>query len=446
MPSFPDENEEKAFYDQSGDARTMTRRLVSLIENRLANILRTRLRADDAALNAMLGNAGYLQSFEAKILIAYLIRAIQPDLYRDLLTLNQLLNLLIPQVEPISFDNSEVANLIEKLHALRVYRELYESKADRWSSATATERTRTFILQNELADRRSQLRLCVRFYLDLLAKEDRSSHESQGTADTKKNSFVSEYPKKVANFETLTLAACRISHHSGDRRADGKAWWATVLFTRLCTIAVSILKITPHSSYFDRNLDNWDFGSVAALVRNVLECYFTFFYLSVEEVPDEEWKARITIMHLRDNISRLDLFRALDPNVDSSGYDKHTADLHSRLASNTFFMSLPEKQRLHFLKGQSALMLSQDEILLRMKEDVPNFRAMYRLFSAHVHSTPLAFYRTGEKDRGRGLENEVEKAYIGIALDFVSHYVQRGSRELVTIFPDLAQFLRSTTE
>jgi len=84
--------------------------------------------------------------------------------------------------------------------------------------------------------------------------------------------------------------------------------------------------------------------------------------------------------------------------------------------------------------------------LLRMKEDVPNFRAMYRLFSAHVHSTPLAFYRTGEKDRGRGLENEVEKAYIGIALDFVSHYVQRGSRELVTIFPDLAQFLRSTTE
>lgn len=69
-------------------------------------------------------------------------------------------------------------------------------------------------------------------------------------------------------------------------------------------------------------------------------------------------------------------------------------------------MTFPEKQRNRFLKGGSAVFLSQDQILERLGVEVGYFRGLYRFFSSHVHSFPLAFYRMSERDQGRGVKSE----------------------------------------
>jgi hypothetical protein len=140
-------------------------------------------------------------------------------------------------------------------------------------------------------------------------------------------------------------------------------------------------------------------------------------------------------MHLRDNVSRSQMLRAWKPEMDSAGFDKHTTDLCARLLSNSFFSSLPEKQQKNLLKGESAMLLSQDKIVIRMGDASTDFRGMYRFLSAQVHSTPLAWYRMAAQNRGRGVENEIEKGYIALTVDYVCQFVLRASHEMVGIFP-----------
>ncbi len=56
-------------------------------------------------------------------------------------------------------------------------------------------------------------------------------------------------------------------------------FYASVLFTRLCVIAISLEKLLT-----TKKTDHWDYASVASLTRNILECYLTFFYLCIDSV------------------------------------------------------------------------------------------------------------------------------------------------------------------
>jgi len=451
MPKFADENEEKSFYDQSGDDRTVAFRLAKIVEDRLTGALQIAIPPNEALADLLFKPHAPLGSFEAKILAAYAVTLIGEDVFKDLAIVSQILRAF--DDVGATFDSAPIANHIESLKALDVHRQIHRTKANSAENASRADRLLAFILEGELENRKSQFKLCMRFYLNLLtsnppsaAPKTRGDGEATGTAGgaEAERHFVSKYYENVRAFEVIVGKATRISYHSGGRQASGKQWWAASLFTRLCVISGSILVLTPGSSFASEKLDHWDFGSVASLVRNLIECYLTFFYLCIEEVIEAEWKARITVMHLRDNVSRLQMFRALDPKMESAGHDAHTADLHNRLRNNSFFMAMPESQRKRFLKGDSALLLSQDEIVTRMGDDVSTFRGTYKFLSAQVHSTPMAFYRTGEHDRGRGVESAVEKGYIAMALALAGKYVLRAARDMVGVFPDLGPLLGDT--
>jgi hypothetical protein len=69
------------------------------------------------------------------------------------------------------------------------------------------------------------------------------------------------------------------------------------------------------------------------------------------------------------------------------------------------------------LRGEQASILKQDEILQRMGAEPAHWRGLYRFFSSHAHSFPLAYYRMAEHGRGHGFENYVDKGYMGGALE-----------------------------
>jgi hypothetical protein len=451
MPEFIDKSEEASFYDQSGDDRSIMKRLVKMVEDRLAQALQVAILPSEIGTHLLFDSDGPLGNFDAKIRAARALSLIAEDVFEDL----GIVNKIVKAFEDVgmTFESQLIADYIESLKALDVHRQLYLTDTVLAENASRVDRLEASILDFELDDRKSQFRLCMRFYINLLAKfvpsasrgiyEDRNG---EGSADNDGHEFVAGYSEKVKAFEALVSTATSISYNSGGRQASGKQWWAASLFTRLCTMSVSILMLVPRSSFASRKLDHWDFGSLAPLVRNLMECYLTFFYLCIEEVDEIEWKARITIMHLRDNLSRLQLFQAFNTHTDTAGYDAHAADLRNRLLNNAFFMLLPEKQRKRFLKGDVALLLSQDEIVTRMGGDVSTFRGIYKFFSAQVHSTPMAFYRTGRHNRGRGLENVVEKKYIAMALDYAGEYVLRATREMVGLFPDLKALIGEDTK
>ena len=106
-------------------------------------------------------------------------------------------------------------------------------------------------------------------------------------------------------------------------------------------------------------------------------------------------------MHLRNNSSRRQMFQEWDPQADTSGYDAHNSDLTSRLLSNPFFMAMPAGQRAHLLRGNSAVMLTQDEILQRMglsSETLRHFRGSTGYCQrrcTRLHSRSIELVRSG---------------------------------------------------
>jgi hypothetical protein len=71
-------------------------------------------------------------------------------------------------------------------------------------------------------------------------------------------------PKYIAAVEH----AIAISHKTAGHPADSsRQYWASVLFTRLCSAAISILHICPGSPANTAGT-HWDFSSLAPLVRS----------------------------------------------------------------------------------------------------------------------------------------------------------------------------------
>jgi len=138
-------------------------------------------------------------------------------------------------------------------------------------------------------------------------------------------------------------------------------------------------------------------------------------------------------------MARKKMFERLGSCEQVEGFEKQAQELRGRLLKNHHFLSLPEKKRKELLKGNNHYLHSQDELIGRMGENPNTFRFVYEFLSAQVHTLPLGFYRSGDKGRGRGLENPVERRYICLILDDVRMYVLRGIRELIVFFPDISQ-------
>jgi hypothetical protein len=249
------------------------------------------------------------------------------------------------------------------------------------------------------------------------------------------------YREARAAFAEHTKRAKLVSEGAaGIYTEDGKTFWASVLFTRLAVTAQSVLRMAPRTAPVPDRFAHWDFSAIASLTRNLAECYFVFFYLCIGETPgEEEWLTRLNLIQLRDNAARRQMFCDWNPkDPQLAGFDGHHDDLTQKLRSKKFFQALSEKRQIDLLKGNRALLLTQDEILERMGAKGSGFRGLYRLLSAHTHSTPLAFYRMSE-GRGCGVENPTDKVEMSIALQMASAFLERAIAEMLRIFPEAEQ-------
>jgi Family of unknown function (DUF5677) len=250
------------------------------------------------------------------------------------------------------------------------------------------------------------------------------------------------YRQARAAFTDCIKTAKLVSESSaGIYTEDGKKFWASVLFTRLVVSAHSVLRMAPRTAPIPNRLAHWDFSAVASLTRNLAECYFVFFYLSVDKTPGEdEWLTRLNLIQLRDNTARRQMFHDWNPDDPQlAGFTRYHDDLAQKLRSRKFFQALPEKRQVELLKGDRALLLNQDEIIERMGEKREEFRGLYRLLSAHTHSTPMAFYRMAEDGRGAGVENPIDKGEMAVALQVATGFLERATTEMLKIFPEAQQ-------
>ncbi|MCG7945326.1 MAG: DUF5677 domain-containing protein [Candidatus Thiodiazotropha taylori] len=237
---------------------------------------------------------------------------------------------------------------------------------------------------------------------------------------------MSDYKEIYNDFQVILEDCKRLSiENAGVSSPTSAHYYASLIFTKLCTSGVTTLSICPSPSKVGKNA-HWDCASVASLTRGIIETYLVFFYLCVEESDPKEWEARRRLLNLHDHMSRLKMFRVMEgADNQVAQFERYTDEVKSDLEKTDYFKSLTSKQKMHYLKGNNAFFKSQDELIESSGGNVDDFRFMYRFLSNHTHSYPMGFYRMAESGRGTGVESEVEIEYTGMCLSWAGLYLTK---------------------
>lgn len=230
----------------------------------------------------------------------------------------------------------------------------------------------------------------------------------------------SEYLERLEQYSDVVAHCLEISRQYGGYAAPtSQHAWASILFTALCTRAVSLAFLAPYSKWAKRDFEHWDFASVANVARTIMEIRLNFFYLCIEKCSCEEWECRWNMFNLHDCRSRKELLNAIPNNQeDIAGFDEQITELINRLRNNAFFTQLPKSLQNKVINGGKAHLSTLEEIAVRAGIELDHFRMFWKLMSSHVHSLPMSFYRMANNERGSGIQTEVEEGYTIILLSF----------------------------
>jgi len=204
--------------------------------------------------------------------------------------------------------------------------------------------------------------------------------------------------------------------HAGERR-----YWSSILLVRVCLTTRSLMRLCPDLDFPDPIM-HWDFASAASITRNLFECGMFFLYFT-KPVEPEEWRTRLNLMQLRDCTERMEMFRAFGADAQVRGFEDQASDLKKRLSENSYFQSLDAKFQKQLLQGKRASLFTLRELATEFIQD-EGVWWVYQALSSNIHSQPFSFYRTADHNR-IGVENDVDKTYITMAMNFASDLIEQ---------------------
>ncbi len=268
-----------------------------------------------------------------------------------------------------------------------------------------------------------------------MSRRPRKKTRKKPTVATKPVS--SDYKERLNAFEGLLSDCLHVSQNcAGIRAPTNSHFFASVLFTTLCTRGISLAILAPHSSWSKKVVDHWDYASLAVLVRSLLEVRLAFFYLCTEQCGPVQQKCRWNLFNLHDCTARIHLFEEMAPKSDDiAGFQEQATELRARLEADEFFLTLPESDRRRLLHGKNAYIEPLETIAVRAGVELHQFRWLYKFLSSHAHGLPLSFYRMGRfDDRGRGLHNPVEDNYTCLCISFALTLLVGARDEMKALF------------
>jgi len=194
-------------------------------------------------------------------------------------------------------------------------------------------------------------------------------------------------------FEQVLGFAMFVSFMIGGQPTTVQHSYASMMLFRICIIGESIKGIYErHEQSPEATLD---YGSIAVLCRTIFDASIMFWYLT-EVVSDDEWNFRLAVLKVHDTASRVRLFKGLESD-EADNQRQNLVVLKANLSSLALFKArnLEEQQKL--LAGQTLYMNGMRALLKSMNIGKQYFDGLYNYLSAHVHLTPLSYFRARQR-------------------------------------------------
>jgi uncharacterized protein DUF5677 len=243
-----------------------------------------------------------------------------------------------------------------------------------------------------------------------------------------------KYKENSAELKAQLLRASKLLESVQDGDMDGPfRYYTAKLLGRLYRTANSIYKITR----FDEGtgLNHWDYTSALSLSRSMLDCSNMLLYICETGVPVEEWMCRYKLIELHEAVSNFKIHAFGSGSFKDICNDEEIKSLRCELSENDYFMSLSEKRQKHFLKGNTAFLIENEEIVMRNGWDKDDFLGTYKILSTHVHSYPLSFLEVDElsfRETKEGTSDE--EFYTTLSLSMASAFLDAGINKFDEIF------------
>jgi hypothetical protein len=245
-----------------------------------------------------------------------------------------------------------------------------------------------------------------------------------------------DYEEALREYDEVISACTAISQGAeGIFTESRKHYYASVLFTKLCVSGVSLLQLCPGNRLSMAKFEHWDYSSVGAIARSIIDCSHMYYYLCIDSVSQDEWECRWDICNLHDCLRRHKMFSSMEVLDDADSFTRTAIELREWLSKSNFFATLPRRIQKECLKG-SRLFLETRGAMYKGLELDPNFyRGYYIFLSCNMHSYPIGFYRIGMHGRGRGLESPAELDHMRTALVISMDVIKKIGRHMLDLFP-----------
>ena len=251
----------------------------------------------------------------------------------------------------------------------------------------------------------------------------------------------------IRGFETLCLAAMRISGETQDRpAADWRNPMASLVFSRIALNGASILRITPESRFCSQiavpelspevaAIQVWDLPSVAALSRNLAEAYLTLHYLAQPACPAAEAAFRQKVWFYHEACERLQMLQCAVPDSPSVPVlEQEVARQRQGVEQDAGFHQLVEGRRRKVANGKLAKLLTNEELCLSAGVNPSYYNSMFKYGSNHTHSSPFSY---AQMDAFSATDGNARKVF-QLALQTSAGFTALAIRDYARLFPDQA--------
>jgi len=232
---------------------------------------------------------------------------------------------------------------------------------------------------------------------------------------------IARFNQSVEDFTTLMNVVLTLSNDTHGREVQ--TWrkeYGSHIFTKLVFHSIALRKIFPDLSP-QNPIVLWDICSIAVLARALMETYYAFFYVSVEEISDEESEFRYIVWEhhsVANRVIKLDKIKSKAPQVDE--YRKQEQLLKNKITNHNLFSSLPKETGKRILKGDIAILLSNSALSKRAGIDSDHYKAQFNSLSSYVHTYPFCVSQMA--------------AFNGVNADTIN--LAYAVRDFVKVFPD----------
>lgn len=197
--------------------------------------------------------------------------------------------------------------------------------------------------------------------------------------------------------------------------------YASMMLYRICIIGRTITYV--YKSHETSPEESLDAGSIAVLCRTLFDASAMFFYLA-EEISDDEWTFRSTVLKVHDTAARLRLFKGYGMDEEAAEKRQHLTTLKAELSKLPLFQARGADEQKKLLSGQETHVNGVRSVLKAMDIGKKHFDGLYNYLSAHVHLTPLSYFRA-HKRVDEAADAAFARNFMGLCLREAAQFVVR---------------------